>query len=257
MSQYYNPKRTFGIFSPNSGDPFKLSRSKIDLFLECPRCFYLDRRLGVARPPGFPFTLNSAVDTLLKKEFDIHRAKGEAHPMMKHYGVEAVPFQHEKMNDWRNTFMGIQYLHQPTNLLIFGAIDDIWIDPQGELIIVDYKATAKNGEINLDADWQMAYKRQMEIYQWLFRKNGFKVSDTGYFVYVNGKTDREAFDGKLEFDVYLIPYQGDDSWIEKTIGEIHQCLINNQLPESSKDCVFCRYRQTVKGVENNLKDGNR
>ena len=108
MSQYYNPKRTYGLFDPNSKEPFKLSRSKIDLFLNCPRCFYLDRRLGVGQPPGYPFTLNSAVDTLLKKEFDIHRAKGEAHPMMEHYKIEAIPFQHEKMNDWRNVFVGVR-----------------------------------------------------------------------------------------------------------------------------------------------------
>jgi len=71
MSQYYksnrNPKWNF---NPNGKNNFKLSRSKIDLFLQCPRCFYIDNRLGVARPPGYPFTLNSAVDHLLKKEFD-------------------------------------------------------------------------------------------------------------------------------------------------------------------------------------------
>ena len=74
MPKYYNPKRTKNIYDPASKNPFKLSRSKIDLFLECPRCFYLHRRLGVGRPPGYPFTLNVAVDALLKKEFDIHRA---------------------------------------------------------------------------------------------------------------------------------------------------------------------------------------
>jgi len=172
---------------------FKLSRSKIDLFLNCPRCFYLDRRLGVGRPPMFPYTLNSAVDALLKKEFDIHRSKGEAHPMMEHYKIDAIPFKHEKMDEWRNNFTGIQYLHKPTNLLIFGAIDDIWINPDKELIIVDYKSTSKDGDINLDADWQIGYKRQMEIYQWLFRKNDFKVSNIGYFVYANGIKDKEAF----------------------------------------------------------------
>lgn len=75
MSQYYNPQRTKNLYNPDSKEPFKLSRSKIDLFLNCPRCFYLDRRLGVGRPPGSPFALNSAVDVLFKKEFDLHRAK--------------------------------------------------------------------------------------------------------------------------------------------------------------------------------------
>src|SRR3989338_3287294 len=101
MSQYYNSKRTRNLFIPGSTEPFKLSRSKIDLFVECPRCFYLDRRLGVGRPPGFPFTLNSAVDTLLKKEFNIHRAQKTAHPLMKTYGIDAVPFQHDNLESWR------------------------------------------------------------------------------------------------------------------------------------------------------------
>ena len=133
--------------------------------------------------------------------------------------------------------------------LITGAIDDIWKNEQEELIVVDYKATAKNSEINIDADWQIAYKRQMEIYQWLFRKNEFKVSNTGYFVYVNGKTDREAFDGKLEFDVHIIPYEGKDNWIEQTIMDAHKCLMGQSLPEPNPDCDFCRYRQEAGKVE--------
>ncbi len=244
MSKYYNSQRVSGLYQSDRQEPFKLSRSKIDLFLDCPRCFYLDRKLGVGRPPGFPFTLNSAVDTLLKKEFDIHRANNRAHPMMEEYGLKAVPYQHQEIDNWRNVFHGIQYLHQPTNLLIFGAIDDIWINSDQELIIVDYKATAKNSEINIDADWQIAFKRQMEIYQWLFRQNGFKVCDTGYFVYVNGKSDKKAFDGKLEFDIHLIPYQGKTDWIEQTINQIHQCLNSQNIPKSNPDCDYCSYWQS-------------
>jgi len=208
MYNYYNPPRSRNLYNPKSKEPFWLSRSKIDNFINCPRCFYLDRRLGVGAPPGFPFTLNSAVDSLLKKEFDIHRAKNSKHPLMEAYGIDAVPFQHEKMDDWRENFKGIRYLHQPTNFLISGAIDDLWINPRKELIVVDYKATSKNGKVGIEADWQDGYKRQIEIYQWLFRKNGFKVSDVGYFVYCNGKRDKEAFDGKLEFDIDVIPYKG-------------------------------------------------
>jgi ATP-dependent exoDNAse (exonuclease V) beta subunit len=146
----------------------------LDLFLNCPRCFYLDRRLGVGQPPGFPFNLNSAVDALLKKEFDIHRANSSTHPLLKNYGVDLVPFQHEKMDEWRENFKGVQYLHEPTNLIMTGAVDDVWVDDQGLLYIVDYKSTSKTSEVNLEADWQIGYKRQMEIYQWLMRRNGFK-----------------------------------------------------------------------------------
>ena len=245
MSQYYNPKRTRNLFDPKSKSTFNISRSKIDLFLECPCCFYLDRRLGVGRPPGFPFNLNSAVDKLLKKEFDLHRAQGSTHPLMQAYKIDAIPFKHKDMDIWRENFVGVQVLHEATNLTITGAVDDIWTSPEEELMIVDYKATAKDGEVSLDAEWQDGYKRQMEIYQWLLRKKGFKVSNTGYFVYVNGQTDREAFDGRLEFDVKIIPYTGNDSWIEKVLITLHKCLLDDRVPLPSKTCDYCAYRQAV------------
>ncbi|TSC73999.1 MAG: Uncharacterized protein G01um101444_407, partial [Parcubacteria group bacterium Gr01-1014_44] len=223
--------------------------SKIDLFLNCPQCFYFDRRLGVGRPPGYPFALNSAVDKLLKKEFDIHRAKGTAHPLMKQYSIDAVPFSHEKIEEWQDALhRGITHHHGDTNLLITGAVDDVWVKPNGELIIVDYKATSKEDEVNLDADWQIGYKRQMEVYQWLFRQNGFKVSNTGYFVYCNGNTDKKAFDAKLEFDISVLPYEGDDSWVESAIDQAHKCLRADSPPASAKDCDFCQYRAAVKDL---------
>jgi hypothetical protein len=242
MSQYYKSRRARGLFDPADPVPFRLSRTKIDLFVECPRCFYLDLRLGIARPRGYPHTLNVAVDTLLKKEFDVYRIKGDPHPLMRYYGIEAVPLRHKDINLWRDSRRGgIEHIHSPTNFRVTGGIDDVWVNPQGELLVVDYKATAKNGEVGIDADWQVSYKRQMEIDQWLFRRNGFRVSPTGYFVYVNGRTDAEAFDGRLEFDVNIIPYTGDDSWLEGTLKKARSCLESDTLPEFSSQCDYCAY----------------
>lgn len=248
MSRYYNPKRTRNLYDSDSDESYRLSRSKIDLFLECPRCFYIDRRLGTKRPPGYPFNLNSAVDELLKKEFDIHRAEETTHPLMEEYGINAVPFQHKKIDVWRDNFKGVSTIHESTNLEIFGAIDDVWINPDDELIVVDYKATSKNSEVNLDADWQITYKRQMEVYQWLLRANDFNVSDTGYFVYANGRRDEKAFDGKLEFDVKIIPYTGSDEWVEETIQDIYECLNSEEIPSANKECDYCAYWRTRKEV---------
>lgn len=245
MSQYYNSQRSRGLYAPGSKEPFKLSRSKIDLFIDCPCCFYLDRKLGVGRPPGFPFALNSAVDALLKQEFDIHRAQGTKHPLQEKYGIDAVPISHDDLDSWRHNFTGVQFLHQITNFLVFGAIDDLWQNSKNEYIVVDYKATAKEEAITaLDKDWHDAYKRQMEVYQWLLRQNGYKVSDTGYFVYCNGKADRKAFDGKLEFDITLIPYEGKDNWVEPILNAIFNCLNSDVIPEASSECDYCAYRES-------------
>ena len=251
MSEYYKGKRGKNIYNPNDKEPFKISRSKIDLYLNCPRCFYIDRRLGVGIPPGFPFAINSAVDKLLKQEFDIHRKSGTKHPLLEKYGVDAVPAKVPEIDEWRENFKGVQMYHEPTNFVVTGAIDDLWIDKSGEHIVVDYKATSKEGEIvSLDQGWQDSYKRQMEIYQWLLRRNNINVSDIGYFVYCNGKTDTEAFGGKIEFDVTLIPYKGDDGWVEQTLHDIKETLNSEEVPEASPDCDFCLYREEVEKVLN-------
>ena len=225
------------------GQKWRLSRSKIDLFMQCPRCFYIDNKFGVARPKMPSFTLNIAVDALLKKEFDIHRAEKSAHPLMKSYSVDAVPYQHKNMDLWRDNFKGVEFRHQETHMAICGAVDDIWINPEGELMIVDYKATSKDGKMDSldDTSWQAQYKRQMEVYQWLLRKNDFKVSDTGYFVYVNGRADKAGFDGKLEFDVTLIAHTGNDKWVEKTIFKIKECLEDERIPAYTVGCDYCDY----------------
>ena len=92
MSGYYNPQRKGNLYDHQPTMPFRLSRSKTDLFINCPRCFYFDRKLSVAQPPGYPFALNSAVDKLLEKEFDIHRVNGTKHPLCDKYGIDAIPF---------------------------------------------------------------------------------------------------------------------------------------------------------------------
>tara|TARA_B100000029_G_scaffold404787_1_gene404889 strand:+ start:1472 stop:2221 length:750 start_codon:yes stop_codon:yes gene_type:complete len=248
MSQYYNGKRTRNIFKPDSEKPFKLSRSKLDLFVNCPRCFYIDRRLGVGPPPGFPFNINSAIDHLLKKEFDEYRESGEPHPLMREAGIDAVPCQHDQLDVWRENFQGVQVQHEATNLLITGAIDDLWVTPSGQHIVVDYKATSKDSPVNLDAAWQDGYKRQMEIYQWLLRGNDLEVSDTGYFVYCNGRRSEPRFNHRMEFDIAVLPYVGNDSWVDSCITEAHACLVSDEIPAVDADCDYCTYYSAVTDV---------
>ena len=252
MTTYYNPQRNpKSCYTKGQTEPFKLSRSKIDSFLNCPHCFYLDRVLGTSQPPGYPFALNSAVDHLLKQEFDTHRKNGTQHPLIEKYGVDAKPVAHQDLDIWRENFKGVQFLHESTNLYITGAIDDLWISSTNEYIVVDYKSTSKAEEItSLNKDWQDVYKRQMEVYQWLLRSNGYKVSDTGYFVYCNGDADKEAFDGKLEFNITLIPYEGNSSWVEPTLIEIKKCLESDTIPDCSPDCDYCAYFNARREHEN-------
>ncbi len=232
-------------YKPGQKTAFKVSRSKIELFTQCPRCFWLDVRLKITRPSGPPFNINKAIDELLKKEFDSYRLQQKPHPWMIENNIQAIPMQHDSLEKWRHNFTGVFTLHESTNLHVFGAIDDLWVDDKGVLIVVDYKATAKDKEVSIDSDWQMSYKRQLEVYQWLLRQNGFTVSDTGYFVYTNGRMDLEGFFNKVEFTTKIIPYKGDASWVEPTLQAMKQCM-EGDMPAVGRaamggDCDFCAY----------------
>lgn len=214
--------------------------------MQCPRCFWLDVRLKISRPSSPPFNINKTIDELFKKEFDSYRAKGQPHPLMLDNHIKAVPYKHANLDLWRHNFTGVVALHTPTNLHIFGAVDDVWVSEKGELIVVDYKATSKDKPVNIDSDWQISYKRQMEVYQWLLRQNGFLVSDTGYFVYTNARLDLAGFGDKLEFTTKVIAYTGSDTWVEPTLKKMKACMDSDTMPPVGDSimggpCEHCSY----------------
>jgi CRISPR/Cas system-associated exonuclease Cas4 (RecB family) len=239
----YNPNRSaewnYG------GEKWKLSRSKIDSYIECPRCFYLDSKLGTKRPSTPAFTLNVAVDALFKKEFDTYRKEKKQHPLMKEYGIDAVPFAHKDLETWRDAFEGITHHHKETGLLVSGAVDDIWELHDGSLVVIDYKATSKDERIVTldDSAWKDQYARQVSVYQWLLRQNGFTVSDTAYFVYANGDASKPVFENTLSFETTLVPTVGDTDWIEPTLRDIHACLESETYPQIGEACEYCPYRE--------------
>lgn len=255
-------------YEPGQKTPFKVSRSKIELFMQCPRCFWLDVRYKITRPSGPPFNINKAIDELFKKEFDYFRAKGEAHPLMTQAGIKAIPFKHKDMDKWRHNFTGVTTVHEPTNLHVFGAVDDVWIDDKDNLIVVDYKATAKAQPVKslgAEGTWHDTYRRQMEIYQWLLKQNGFEVSDTGYFVYATGSWEHDKFDNVVNFETHVFPHKGKSDWVEGVIKKMKKTMDSDTMPavgknimKPDKPCEFCDYARsrtefTLKHLKNTGK----
>ena len=225
-------------------DIIKLSRSTVERFISCPRCCILEKKYQI-KPPSLPFTLNLAVDNLCKNEFDFYRDKQQPHPLFLEHGIDAVPFKDEKIEIWRSNFKGLRYYSPKYKYDFGGAIDDVWQNSQGELIVADIKATSKNkfdwDETFNKYEYPKAYKRQLEMYQWLFKKNGYKVSNDAYIIYFNGKKNEEFFNKKLYFDSYVIKLSCDTSWVENKVIETVKLLRSDDFPKPSRNCEFCNY----------------
>ena len=220
----------------------RFSRSKIELFMECPHCFYLDQKKKIKRPPPFPYSLNNGVDTLIKKEMDTYRVRQQPHPI--HASLGLVPCNHPKIDDWREPLRkGVEYFHKGHNCIYRGGIDDLWVSIKSNLhYVVDYKCTAKNEKVVALPDWADSYRRQVEFYQWLLRKNGLKVSNTAYFLYCTGDLLAPSFNGKLSFHTELIAYKGDDSWVDEILKKMQTCLVRSKPPDQTINCKWCNYR---------------
>lgn len=81
----------------------------------------------------------------------------------------------------------------------------------------------------------------MEFYQWLLRQKGYKVASQGWFVYCNGIKDKPAFNQRLDFKISMLPYVGDDSWVEPALRNIKACLGADEIPPSDQNCEYCKY----------------
>ena len=195
--------------------------------------------------PGW--SLNSAVDELLKKEFDEFRKKQKPHVFIEKNNLNLIPYKHEKMDYWRNALRGgISYVDNITNIEIHGGIDDLWFNPEkNELVVVDYKAQSNSTPVEtkkyLSNIYHQSYKIQMDIYVHILRKMNFKVSDTSYFYVCNGNRNYPKFDNKLHFTTTLVPYQTNTSWIDKKIIEMKNTLDSEDVPDINKSCEKCMF----------------
>ena len=50
-----------------------------------------------------------------------------------------------------------------------------------------------------------------------------------------------AFDAKLEFAIKLIPYDGDDGWVESTLLQIRDTLSAPEPPALNPRCEYCLF----------------
>tara|TARA_Y100001958_G_scaffold155398_1_gene145997 strand:- start:178 stop:933 length:756 start_codon:yes stop_codon:yes gene_type:complete len=245
--------RQNNIYKYEKGKTFKLSRSGIDSFIKCKRCFYLNK-VGNIKDIGMPgFSLNLAHDELMKKELDIYRKKGESHPYTENLSRNLIPFEHEDLEVWRNNRKGIHFHHKETDLIITGSVDDVWKDiDTNELIIVEYKSTSTKDKVDLDdgTKWKEQYKRQIDIYQWLFKMNGFDVANDSVFLYSNGLKTSRKFRDVIKFETHVFEYKGSTDWVEPKVLEIKEVLNKDILPDQAEDCKTCSYVESVLEFEN-------
>jgi len=215
--------------------PYKLSPSSLNLFKDCPRCFWLQFNKGIKRPDAIFPSLPSGMDRILKIHFERFMEKGELPPELKARecikGCELFKDK-EKLKLWQNNFKGIQWADKEGNILK-GAVDNI-LKKGSKLIVLDYKTRG----FPLKEDTAEHYQDQLNIYNFLLRKNNYETEDFSYLLFYYPEKVND--DGSVLFNTELKKMEISIKNAEKLFKDAIKAL-NSKMPKPSEECGFCKW----------------
>lgn len=210
---------------------FKLSPSSLNLMAECPRCFWLEKHKVWERPEGIFPSLPNGMDGVLKRHFDKFRDKCDLPPEIRnHNHTKGLKLFNdvELLKSWRNNLKGIRWTNKEGDVL-FGAIDNLLIKGK-KIIVLDYKTRG----FAVKEDTASHYQNQLDIYNFLLRKNGYETEDYAFLLFYYPKEVLE--EGAVVFETLLarreIDIKNAENIFEKALK-----LLNEDCPKER--CKWC------------------
>ena len=228
--------------------PFSINRSKIDLFFDCIRCFYLDQKHGIKRPHGTPLVINNFVVGHFKNSLEKYRSMGGIIPETKTINKDLTPSNNESLDNWTHPFKGISYIDKKTNLKIRANLDDIWLCKKTHNNYpVVIKSTSRKKNLSSENIWP-GYWKQLSLYSFLLNKNSVKVGSTGILVYLNASENLPNPSQIIDFQLLIFERELDQTWIEPTLDKIYRTLNDSAVPTSSNSCKYCKYQINIQNI---------
>jgi len=213
----------------------KLSPSTLNLFLDCPRCFWFDKVRNIKRPRGIFPSLPGGMDRVIKVHFDTFRAQRTLPPELSRKDFEGIELfgDQERLEKWRNWRTGLEYRDSDGSILS-GALDDLLVK-DGQYIPFDYKT---KGSVTTEEDAVKYYQNQLDCYALLLQENQMPTAGYGYLLYYSPKSVGEQGTAIFELQAIKIPtdYERARVTFRKAV-----VLLNGSLPEMNGQCEYCAW----------------
>ncbi len=219
-----------------------MSPSTLNVFLECPKCFWLEQAKGIHRPRGIFPSLPGGMDLLIKDYFDKYRNVGKVPPELdgKIDGVELFADQ-ELLNKWRNWRSALAYEDSETGAILSGMLDDLGVLKSGKglfenplFVPLDYKTRG----FDVKPGGEDFYKNQLNCYGLLLWENGMKPAGFAYLLYYIPKEVSER--GAVRFDVVPKKVEIKPDEALKVFRDA-VALIKGPMPEIHSECEYCAW----------------
>ncbi|MEK7630017.1 MAG: PD-(D/E)XK nuclease family protein [Patescibacteria group bacterium] len=215
----------------------KISPSSLNLYRECPRCFWLQLNEGVKRPDHPSSTLPMGIDLTLKAYFDHWRKNGGVPPILKGKLPGKLLADQAQIAKFRSR--SFVWHDKETDAYFTGILDDALELPDGETVPLDNKT---KGFPPLQP--HIAHVTQMSAYTLILRENGFKTKNLAYLIY--WFMNHKSFDMEkpLNFNVIVEEVITEPDKVKQLFQDAVTCL-HGELPVPSTECGFCQYRQGI------------
>jgi hypothetical protein len=221
--------------------PF-LSPSAVSTFVECPRCFYLDRNMKISRPRGIFPSLPGGIDNVMKIHHDSHRPLGEVPFMIQEMSRVTLFPDQKKMNLWRNWRTGMKV--ETPEYVCGGAVDDVAVEENKTYSPYDFKSKGSEPDDDYPAKY---YQNQVNIYALMLESNGFPASGKAYFRFAWPVPDSRQDDG-IGFKGKIISIPTDTKAAHALLLRAAACLASPSIPEAGDDCGHCKWVEARRGV---------
>jgi len=210
-----------------------LSPSTLNLYRECPRCFYLHMKYEIKRPRGPMPSIAIGLDSVFKKYFDYYRSIGELPPDLRS----------EMSGHLIDRLKPTYYYDISKGYCILGKLDDCLVTDEGKYVPLDHKTRASAAR-----DVHPAYQLQMEVYCMLMDGNGLKAGDRAYLLYyfpLNVSPEEGA--GSIAFGMDIKRVDVNVNHAEEVINKAIKCIESSALPDASGECEYCGWVKQAGG----------
>ncbi|MDE2180353.1 MAG: PD-(D/E)XK nuclease family protein [candidate division NC10 bacterium] len=219
-----------------------LSNSRLGLYRECPRCFWLEINAGIKRPETIFPSLPGGLDLQFKRYFDRFRDCGELPPEVKGKLPGRLLPDARTIDQWRDWRRGIRHVTAWTDVDVMGALDECLVDEADFYYPLDYKTRGyapKN-------DTHAFYQDQMNLYTLLLESNGHNTKRLAYLIYYYPVEVKEY--GLIQFQVDVQEVPTDPTAAEALVRDAVTTL-RGPTPAGSSSCGFCRWTRAVREWE--------
>jgi len=209
----------------------KLSPTSLNLFLECPRCFWLYLNKGIKRPSIPVATITTGLDRVVKEYCNLYRAKGILPPLLENK-VPGKLISNLPKRGW------LEFKDDKIEAILGGYLDECLDLGNNFYAALDHKTRGSKPE-----NTHRAHQFQMDVYTFLLEQNSFPTKRIAYLIYYIPKVVSSG--QAIDFEIVPSEVKTDPDNAKQVFSDA-VAMLKRAIPMPHPDCIFCQWTATAK-----------